>query len=63
VNPEQPVLDEIDRLVDWQIEEGKKRGDDLPEFDSGERGGLLALPARARLRQAIFDNLAHDSLW
>lgn len=26
-NPEQPVLDEIAALVDWQIEEGRKRGD------------------------------------
>lgn len=25
--PEQPVLDEIDRLVSWQIEEGQRRGD------------------------------------
>ncbi|MFC8531904.1 hypothetical protein [Nocardia sp. NPDC057227] len=34
-NPEQPVLDEIDRLVSWQIEEGQRRGDgpDLPEED------------------------------
>lgn len=35
--PEQPVLDAIDELVDWQIEEGhkrgegRKRGDNLPE--------------------------------
>lgn len=26
-NPEQRVLDDIDALVDWQIEEGRKRGD------------------------------------
>ena len=26
-NPEQPVLDEIARLVDWQLEEGRRRGD------------------------------------
>lgn len=31
-NPEQPVLDAIDDLVDWQIAEGRKRGDDLPEM-------------------------------
>lgn len=26
-NPEQRVIDDIDALVDWQIEEGRKRGD------------------------------------
>lgn len=26
-NPEQPVLDEIDHLVEWQMDEGRKRGD------------------------------------
>lgn len=30
-NPEQPVLDEIAELVDWQMEEGRKRGDNRPE--------------------------------
>lgn len=40
--PEQPVLDEIDRLVSWQIEEGQRRGDgpgprfvDFPELPPG----------------------------
>ena len=27
VNPEQPVLDAIAELVDWQLEEGRRRGD------------------------------------
>lgn len=26
-NPEQPILDAIDELVDWQMEEGRRRGD------------------------------------
>lgn len=26
-NPEQPILDAIDELVEWQLEEGRKRGD------------------------------------
>jgi hypothetical protein len=26
-NPEQSVLDAIDELVDWQLEEGRRRGD------------------------------------
>lgn len=26
-NPEQPVLDAIAELVDWQLEEGRRRGD------------------------------------
>lgn len=30
MNPEQHVIDEIDRLVDWQIEEGRKRESTRP---------------------------------
>jgi hypothetical protein len=32
-NPEQPVLDAIDELVDWQIEEGRKREGKRPRFE------------------------------
>jgi hypothetical protein len=45
-NPEQHVIDEIDRLVDWQIEEGRKRGDDPPEFNVSFR-----IPTREELEE------------
>ncbi|MBF6213743.1 hypothetical protein IU487_22255 [Nocardia puris] len=52
-NPEQRVLDEIDALVDWQIEQGKQRGDNRPEivgpdleqFNEGVRALVAAAPA------------------
>lgn len=48
--PEQPVIDEIDRLVSWQIEEGQRRGDG-PEC----RDFMEAPPAALEFpRQPVF---------
>lgn len=49
-NPEQPVLDEIAELVDWQIKEGERRGDHLPEASEfapsiGGRGLWQMIPS------------------
>lgn len=40
MNSEQPVLDAISELVDWQLEEGRKREDD-PEGDDGNLDDAL----------------------
>lgn len=54
-NPEQPVLDEIAELVRWQIEEGERRGDHLPE--DGDDGREMS-EAESELTAEAFMRLA-----
>ncbi|WP_227979956.1 hypothetical protein [Nocardia spumae] len=52
--PEQPVLDEITRLVDWQLEEGRRRGDGPESMGSGPSWRKLLADDWAPARAAWF---------
>ncbi|WP_305780035.1 hypothetical protein [Nocardia nova] len=57
VNPEQHVLDAIDELVDWQLEEGHRRGDGPDaEIEDSTPGGPP--PSRIQLWDADFNLIA-----
>lgn len=66
-NPEWPVLDAIGELVDWQMEEGLRRGDGpdpIDETDVGEMSeaeserAAAAFVALAEVMPSLVDGLA-----
>lgn len=55
-NPERPVVDAIGELVDWQIEEGLRRGDGPDPIDETDMGEMSE--AEAERAAAAFLALA-----
>lgn len=59
-NPEQPILDAIDELVEWQMEEGRRRGDGpLHEVEGGYYG---LPPSQEFTTDALHDDLRRGAL-
>lgn len=56
-NPEQRVLDDIDALVDWQMEEGHRRGDGPGSLTSAPIDRSIP-PGNPHVRAALWNRIS-----